>query len=116
MFVARSFCVAISIGLGSMGIAAAFAKKPQAVAERVWITRPDGSLQCDPKLDAEAVDPIKKAEAQLKSAGITVFESKKTNDGAMHASACGIATGNETSFLIDRSAAPKATALGFRAQ
>lgn len=81
----------------------------------VWITRSDGSLQCDPKEEGTKNDPLKKAQAQLEKSGVKVFEAKKRNDGAMHAAACGITTGNQTAFLIEKADLAKAKALGFEA-
>lgn len=83
--------------------------------EKIWITRSDGSLQCDPKEEGTKNDPIKKAQTQLAKKGVKVYESKKRNDGAMHAAACGITTGNETSFLIEKQDLSKAKSLGFEA-
>lgn len=113
-----------SIGIGvfalAIGSVPAFSAKPVVskaketeALERVWITRPDGSLQCDPKDEGTQNDPIRKAKAELSKAGVKILESKKRNDGALRAAACGIATGNETSFLIEKRDLPKAKRLGF---
>lgn len=81
--------------------------------DRVWITRPDGTLQCDDKNEGAAHDRVAEAQAQLTGKGIHVIEAKKSNDGRMHAQMCGISTGNETSFLIPKTELEKAKALGF---
>jgi hypothetical protein len=83
------------------------------VPKGIWITRSDGSLQCDPKAEGSPADPIRKARLELEKGGVKVFDEKKTNDGAMHAAACGITTGNETSFLIEKNDLAKAKTLGF---
>jgi len=83
--------------------------------DRVWITRPDGSLQCDENVAGAGHDPIAEAKAQLTKKGVRVLEAKKNNDGKMHAQACGISTGNETSFLIPKGDLAKAKSLGFEA-
>lgn len=83
--------------------------------DRVWITRPDGSLQCDQKSEGAAHDPVAEAREQLTKKGVHVIESKKSNDGRIRAQVCGISTGNETSFLIPKSELAKAKSLGFEA-
>jgi hypothetical protein len=84
-----------------------------ASAGNVWVSRPDGTLQCDPKVEGTKDDPMVKARAELEGVGVHVLEAKKRNDGRMHAAACGIATGNETSFRIEKSDLGKAQARGF---
>ena len=83
--------------------------------DRVWITRPDGSLQCDEKTEGSAHDPVAEAKEQLTKKGVHVLEAKKRNDGRMRAQVCGISTGNETSFLIPKNELTKAKTLGFEA-
>ena len=83
--------------------------------DRVWITRPDGSLQCDEKTAGTPQDPIAIAKDQLTKKGVHVIEAKKSNDGRIRAQVCGISTGNETSFLIPKSELAKAKSLGFEA-
>jgi len=84
-----------------------------AADDRVWVTRPDGSLQCDEHVGGSAPDPIAEAKQQLKKKGVHVLDSKKRNDGQLRAQACGISTGNETSFLIPKKELDRAKALGF---
>lgn len=82
--------------------------------DRVWVSRPDGSLQCDEK-PAGLSDPVTKAKEELSKKGVRVFEAKKSNDGQMRAQVCGMTTGNETRLLIPKSDLAKAKALGFEA-
>jgi hypothetical protein len=98
---------------GPSVIAASKRQAKEAASDRVWITRPDGSLQCDPKEEGTAADPVKKAQSQLEKSGVRVLQAQKRNDGAMRAAACGISTGNETSFLIEARDFAQAKALGF---
>ncbi len=81
--------------------------------ERVWITRPDGTLQCDEKPKGAEHDPVAEAKDELTKKGIHVLEAKRQNDGKMHAQMCGISTGNETRFLIPKKELTQAKALGF---
>ena len=81
----------------------------------VWITRTDGSLQCDPQIIGTSEDPVVKAKAQLEKSGVKVLEAQRRNDGQMRAQACGISTGNETSFRIPKQDLAKAKSLGFEA-
>ena len=87
---------------------AAAAKKPD---DRIWVSRPDGSLQCSEKTGA--ADPVAEARSELEKKGVHVLESKKGNDGRIRAQVCGISTGNETVFLIPKSELGKAKSLGF---
>ncbi|MBS1961685.1 MAG: hypothetical protein JST04_05685 [Bdellovibrionales bacterium] len=98
--------------LAVFSIGAFAATKPEA-DDRVWITRPDGSLQCDEKTEGAAHDPVAEAKAELTKKGVHVLEAKKRNDGKMRAQVCGISTGNETSFLIPKKELSKAKTLGF---
>lgn len=83
--------------------------------DRVWITRPDGSLQCDEKIEGTALDPVVKAKEELAKKGVHILEAKKANDGKMRAQMCGMTTGNETRFLVPKKDLTKAKALGFEA-
>jgi hypothetical protein len=82
-------------------------------SEKIWVSRPDGSLQCDPKVEGTANDPLVKAKTELEGSGVRVYGSKKRNDGRMHAAACGIATGNEAALEIEARDLEKARARGF---
>ncbi len=83
--------------------------------ENVWVTRADGSLQCDEKETEVANDRLTKAGNELTGRGVQVIEAKKRHDGKMRAQACGFPTGNETSFLIPKKDVATAAALGFTA-
>lgn len=89
--------------------------RPARQEATVWITRPDGSLQCDAQIQGTSADPVVKAKAELEKKGVKILEAKKRNDGQMRAQACGIATGNETTFRISKPDLAKAKALGFEA-
>lgn len=102
------FCANVLALLFSVSV---FAASPSN--DRVWISRPDGSLQCDDSIVQKGRDLIAEANAQLKKKGVHVIESKKRNDGQVRAQMCGISTGNETSFLIPKKEFKKAKALGF---
>ncbi|MBC7387549.1 MAG: hypothetical protein H7301_15465 [Cryobacterium sp.] len=81
--------------------------------DAVWVTRPDGSLQCDDPKAAPTTDRLSDAKAVLEKAGVKVIEAKKSADGALRAQMCGIATGNATTLKILKADLSKATAAGF---
>lgn len=81
--------------------------------DRVWIARSDGSRQCEDAVEGRAHDRVAEAKAELTRKGVHVIEAKKDNDGRVHAQACGISTGNLTTFLIPKRELAKAKALGF---
>jgi hypothetical protein len=81
--------------------------------DTVWITRPDGSLQCDPKVVGTPKDPVLVSQAELEKNGVHVLEAKRRNDGRMHAQMCGLSTGNETSFRIPKADLAKAKVFEF---
>lgn len=88
------------------------------LSSKVWVKKPDGSMSCDQAVEGQkeghsAEHATENGAALLKKEGIHVFEFKKTNDGQMRATVCGIPTGNEDSFLIPEKDLAKATALGF---
>ncbi len=99
--------------------AAAVAKPKAPVAQvatqsdSVWVTRPDGSLQCDEKKAGIEESRLARAKTELEKAGVEVIASKRRNDGKMRAQMCGMATGDETSFQISATDLPKAKTLGF---
>jgi hypothetical protein len=78
--------------------------------QKIWVTKSDGSLQCKPKAKALTPDA---AAAQLKSAGIPVFQSRSGNDGQMHAQRCGSPTGATVDLEISRIDLTKALGRGF---
>lgn len=79
--------------------------------EKVWIKQPDGGVSCDDPKDAKSLD---QGLTVLKKAGVTVFESKKVNDGFMRAAVCGIPTGNDNTYLIPKDKLEAALKLGFQ--
>lgn len=80
-------------------------------SDRLWVKKPDGGLACDQ--DKKHITPLEVGRAELKKAGVEVFEAKKANDGMMRAAVCGIATGNENHFLILKKDAEVAKKLGY---
>ncbi len=105
---------ALAVGTQAVGAAKSTAKS-MAQETTVWITRPDGSLLCDAQIEGATADPVAKAKAQLEKKGVKILEAGKRNDGQMRAQACGIATGNETTFRIPTQDLAKAKSLGFEA-
>jgi hypothetical protein len=77
--------------------------------ETIWVTRSDGSLQCDRR----RVPSAAQVAEQVKTAGILVFHSRSGNDGQMHAQRCGSPTGRTVELEISRLDLRKALALGF---
>jgi hypothetical protein len=75
----------------------------------IWVTRPDGSAQCDKR---KVATPEQVAH-QVKGAGVLVFKSRSGNDGQMHAQRCGSPTGRTVDLEISRVDLKKALALGF---
>lgn len=66
------------------------------LVEKVWVWRPDGSKQCGM---AKGIKP-KEAAKRLKDRGVSVFKSRTGNDGMMHMTVCGGATGHTVELLI----------------
>lgn len=79
-----------------------------ASADRVKVSKPDGSLQC------QQGKPIPPAEMQKELAGITVHASASMNDGLMRIQLCGTPTGTHNVYEIDRKDLEKALKLGFK--
>jgi hypothetical protein len=77
--------------------------------KKIWITKPDGSRQCDPK----RVPTPEQVAKQVQGAGILVFHSQTGNDGQMHAQRCGAPTGRTVDLEISKIDIRKALALGF---
>lgn len=84
--------------------------KKNAVAEtistedKVWVISSDGKKSCS-VLESESLD---KGKRELAAANIQVFDSRKANDGKMHAQACGMPTGSVNAYLIMKQDLPKA--------
>jgi hypothetical protein len=75
----------------------------------VWVTRADGSRQCEKRRVPSPADVAR----QVQGAGIVVFRSRNGNDGQMHAQLCGSPTGRTVDLEISRPDLRKALALGF---
>lgn len=76
--------------------------------ERVFVFKPDGSLQCGM---GQAID-MERMKDQL--GDIEVFSSDNRHDGLMRAQVCGQATGQVNIYEIRKSDQPKAESLGFK--
>lgn len=110
---------ALVLGFACMSMAFNSARKAeqkandQAMSEKsddwVWISKADGSKQCE-----DGGNPVEADAAELKKAGIDVIESKKHDDGMMRIQMCGAPAGKENAYRIKRQDAGKAAALGFR--
>lgn len=88
-----------------------YSRLPKAGPDSVWVTRSDGSLQCEPGTGMK----IETAREQLLKAGVKVEDGYTTFDGArVRAQMCGMPAGKEHGFLIPRSDFTKASALGYR--
>ncbi len=85
-------------------------KATTASQQKVWITKSDGSRQCEGRKGA--LSPALAAQ-QLKQAGIMVFRAKTGTDGQMHAQKCGAATGATVDLEISRMDVRKALEFGF---
>jgi hypothetical protein len=91
------------------GVACAAAKKKADDAETLWVARADGSRSCAPGKAASLED----SAAELKKAGVTVLESRKSHDGKMRAAVCGIETGRRNAHRVAKADLEKAQQLGF---
>lgn len=78
--------------------------------QRIWVTRADGSRQCDK--NKGVASPAQVAQ-QVQNAGILVYSSRTGVDGQMHAQRCGSPTGRTVDLEISRVDIRKALALGF---
>lgn len=78
-----------------------------SVADRVRVSKPDGSLQCG-QGKATAI-----AEMQKQLKDIQVYSSENKNDGLMRIQLCGSPTGNHNVYEINRKDLSKALSLGF---
>ena len=74
---------------------------------RIFVAKPDGSLQCGM---AEG-EPAEKMEAQLE--GIKVYSRKNISDGKMHIQVCGSPTCRINVYEIPRTALAEAEKRGF---
>ncbi|MBX3041503.1 MAG: hypothetical protein KF789_12420 [Bdellovibrionaceae bacterium] len=78
-----------------------------SAADRVFVHKADGSLQCNQG------KPISPADMKKDLAEIPVYSSSKRNDGQMRIQVCGAPTGNSNVYEIDRSNLEAAIKLGF---
>lgn len=97
---------------GSSSSAGSSGNSPNGVTavDGVWVARPDGALGCKPE-SGQSLDTV---AADLKTAGVTILESRKGSDHKMHVQVCGVPTGSQNAYKIPRSEFEKAKALGFR--
>jgi hypothetical protein len=75
----------------------------------IWVTRPDGAQSCSPGSGQSVEDGAN----ELKKNKVRVLESRKGNDGKMHAMGCGMPSGSTNAYLIPRDDLPQAVAKGF---
>jgi hypothetical protein len=79
--------------------------------EKVWMWKPDGSMQCEK--DSAVLDPDK-AMAELKKAGVLATGARQSHDGMMHTTVCGAATGNTVEVEVPKLDVARAQALGYK--
>jgi hypothetical protein len=79
--------------------------------ELVTMERPDGTKQCEPKPDEQAL--LSAAKKELRRAGVRVVEMRREQDGKMRMQMCGSPTGFAIRIRIAASDREKARALGF---
>ncbi len=79
-----------------------------AIADRVKVSKADGSLQCG---QGKA---ISLAEMQKQLGAMKVHKSYNKNDGMMRIQVCGAATGNSNVYEIDRKDLAEAIKAGFK--
>lgn len=82
--------------------------KKEDAAIRIFISKPDGSLQCS---RAKGM-PVVEMRKQLKD--IEVFSQGKKRDGLMHIELCGSPTGMNNVFEISTKDWPTAEKAGFK--
>ncbi len=78
---------------------------------KIWVTKLDGSKQCEP--NSAQFSPEEAAKA-LKGMGILVYQFRSGNDGMMRTAVCGASTGNTVDLEISRKDLAKAQAQGFQ--
>jgi len=81
---------------------------PSEQAERVFVYKYDGSLQCN------AGKPIRVEAMAKELAGIQIFSSQKKKDGLMHIQVCGSITGMANVYEIPTLSLKSAEAKGFK--
>lgn len=87
-------------------------QEPEAgeLSGHIWVAKPDGSKSCG----TQSGMTTEQASAELKKAGIKVFQLKNGQDGLMHMMVCGAATGTTLDALIDGSQYSAAQKLGYK--
>ncbi len=78
--------------------------------DTVWVFRSDGAQSCFPQSGMS----LSKGAFELKAANIPIFESRKGNDGKVHAQVCGAGQGSTNLFRIPRENLEGAVALGYQ--
>jgi hypothetical protein len=102
------------LAIGSLPLARAFSSKAPAPSKSaepdlVWISKSDGSLQCEQGSGKK----LETARAELEKSGVKVVEALSGNDGGMRIQLCGSPTGGQHEFRIARGDLEKALKLGF---
>lgn len=96
---------------GAPPVAVSKEKDPMAktaIADRVKVHKPDGSLQCGM---GKAI-PVSEMQKELGT--IQVHSAINKNDGMMRIQVCGAATGNSNVYEIDRKDLSAAIKAGFK--
>lgn len=75
----------------------------------VWVMRSDGSKSCEPN----TAKGLEQDAKELEGKGIRILESRKGDDGMMHAQGCGMNTGSTNMFKIPADQIALATSIGF---
>jgi hypothetical protein len=78
---------------------------------KVWVWKPDGSQQCG--MAPASLTPDL-ARQELKKAGVMVYEARTGQDGMMHITKCGAATGKTVDVEISKKDGARALSLGYR--
>ncbi len=96
-------------GVLTIGCATALAAAKAPV--KIWVSKNDGTLQCDQVLP-EAT--LSEAQRVLEKANVKVFKAKKRPSTMMTIALCGSPTGDENVFLILEEDFQKVERLGFK--
>lgn len=81
-----------------------------ALPDAVWVSRADGSVQCQPK-SGKTLESSKEA---LERMGVKVLDARSESDGMMHMQVCGSPTGKIHRVQILRKDLSKAKKAGFK--
>lgn len=79
-------------------------------ASLVWVTRKDGATSCG----VSKGQTLEDGASELQRNGVKVLNSRKGNDGKMHAMSCGMPTGSLNAYQISRDDLPRALTMGFQ--